>query len=104
MVSEMRSGTIFPWYNLGMISEGKWSHERDGGGSDEAAIAEAGEGDRRIRRDENDFVLICMPEGKSNLRYGELLELATWPSELEDTVRKGIEPYLPFPFERGSVR
>lgn len=113
--------------------------------------------------DENDFVLICMPEGKSNLRYGELitdvteciyqdkssaslvsdildrmssaprsqqtvatalrmlcmelgcsivlgsmdgvlLELATWPSELEDTVRKGLEPYLPFPFERGSVR
>ena len=77
-----------------MISDGKWSHERDGGGSDEAAIAEAGEGDRRIRRDENDFVFICMPEGKSNLRYGEL----------EDTVRKGIEPYLPFPFERGSVR
>ena len=23
--------------------------------------------------DENDFVLICMPEGKSNLRYGELI-------------------------------
>ena len=45
MVSEMRSGTIFPWYNLGMISEGKWSHERDGGGSDEAAIIEAGDGE-----------------------------------------------------------
>ena len=57
MVSEMRSGTIFPWYNLGMISEGKWSHERDGGGSDEAAIAEAGEGDRRIRRDEKGRVV-----------------------------------------------
>lgn len=101
--------------------------------------------------DENDFVLICMPEGKSNLRYGELitdvteciyqdkssaslvsdildrmssaprsqqtvatalrmlcmelgcsivlgsmdgvlLELATWPSELEDAAMRSLAP------------